>query len=518
LCRLGQCDTIAAKKEKTLFRTSTTNGKECNVAQKIYVIDTNVLLYDPRAIFAFEGAMLGIPIVVLEELDTFKEDTGDRGRNARAVNRILDKLRLEGSLRDGVALENGGTLKVIFQQSGTDDAAPFIQHTHDNSILNIAYSLKKLGYQVKFISKDINARVKADVLGLEAEDYLKDSVSQERFYHGWRSAQVPAVQLKTEFPEVLAQMAEEKLLLRNEFVLVESNHNPFNYKVFRYVGSNKFQPVRPPELSWPLEARNPQQLMALDLLLDPTIQLVTLFGPAGTGKTFLALLAGLHQVLVKDEYQKMLISRPVIPLGKDIGYLPGDIHEKLHSWMLPIYDNLEFIVHHASLGQHLRQVTYELHGGRGQDRGERGKYEGKHNDGGRHDRSNDDRGSYHDRHREQLPGGLSYVDDLIRRGKLSLEAITYMRGRSIPYQFIFIDEVQNLTPHEVKTLITRVGEGSKIVLAGDPYQIDSPYLDFSSNGLVVVSERFKGEKLFGSVYLENSERSELSKLAGQVML
>lgn len=493
------------------------------MAQKIYVLDTNVLLYDPRSIFAFEGALVGIPIIVLEELDTFKEDAGDRGRNARAVNRILDKLRTTGSLRDGVVLENGGTLRVIFPQDSDSDTTPLIYHTHDNSILKTAFSLKKLGFQVKFISKDLNARVKADVLGIEAEDYLKDRITQDQFYHGWRTAQVPAVQLKTEFPDVLREMAEDKSLTRNEFVLVESNHNPHNYRLFRYIGSQKFHPVTHPVLSWPLQARNPQQLMALDLLFDPTIQLVTLFGPAGTGKTFLALLAGLHQVLVKDEYRKMLVSRPVIPLGKDLGYLPGDVHEKLHSWMLPIYDNLEFIVHHASLGQHVEQVRHELHGGR---------YDGRH-DGGRHDsgrygrdhggrdrgRSHEhDRGQHERPHKEGLPGGLGYVDDLIRRGKLSLEAITYMRGRSIPYQFILIDEVQNLTPHEVKTLITRVGEGSKIVLAGDPYQIDSPYLDFSSNGLVVVSERFKGEKLFGSVYLESSERSELSKLAGQLML
>lgn len=490
------------------------------MAQKIYVLDTNVLLYDPRSIFAFEGALLGIPIIVLEELDTFKEDSGDRGRNARAVNRILDRLREHGSLREGVPLDNGGTLRVIFPQDEKDDAAPFIHHTHDNSILTTAYSLKKRGFDVKFISKDLNARVKADVLGIEAQDYLKDRITQDRFYHGWRTVQVPAVQLKGEFPAILQEVAEDKTLVRNEFVLVESNHNEFNYRLFRYIGSHKFQPVMPPALSWPLQARNPQQLMALDLLLDPTINLVTLFGPAGTGKTFLALLAGLHQVLIKDVYHKLLVSRPVVPLGKDLGYLPGDIHEKLHSWMLPIYDNLEFIVHHASLGKHMQQVQQELHGG-GHDhsRHDHGRHHDRHrHDHGQHERGQHERGHGDRPHKEGLPGGLGYVDDLIRRGKLSLEAITYMRGRSIPYQFILIDEVQNLTPHEVKTLITRVGDGSKIVLAGDPYQIDSPYLDFSSNGLVVVSERFKGEKLFGSVYLENSERSELSKLAGQLML
>jgi PhoH-like ATPase len=247
-----------------------------------------------------------------------------------------------------------------------------------------------------------------------------------------------------------------------------------------------------PKLAWPLEARNPQQLMALDLLLDKDIKLVTLFGPAGTGKTFLTLLAGLQQVLIEDEYQKILISRPVVPLGRDIGYLPGDIQEKLHSWMLPIYDNIEFIVHQASMAGHLEDVVEE---GRHRRKGKFGKSE----------------------YRRHVAGDLGEVEQLMHRGKLSLEAITYMRGRSIPYQYIFIDEVQNLTPHEVKTLITRVGEGSKIILAGDPYQIDSPYLDFSSNGLVVSSERFKGQPIFGSVYLESSERSELSKLASELL-
>jgi len=475
------------------------------LSQKIFLLDTNVLMHDPRAIFAFEGASIGIPIVVLEELDAFKGERTARGRNAREVNRILDRLRAQGSLRDGVTLDNGGTLKVLFPKHDQDEKMLFVEKTADNVILNTAVVLKNLGYQVTFISKDLNARVKADVLGIEAQDYLKDRVTQDEFYHGWVRERVPAVQLKREFPAILKELAENKQLIRNQFVLVESTGNPFNYKCFRYVGSKKFRVVDHPVFAWPLHARNPQQLMALDLLLDPEVALVTLFGPAGTGKTFLALLAGLHQSLIKDEYRKMLVSRPVVPLGKDIGYLPGDVHEKLHSWMLPIYDNIEFIVHHARIGKHMVRVQMELNG----EREEREQGHGRNRNGRqkKHSKQN----------REQLPGGLGYVDDLIRRRKLSLEAITYMRGRSIPYQFILIDEVQNLTPHEVKTLISRVGEGSKIVLAGDPYQIDSPYLDFSSNGLVVASERFKGERVFGSVYLESSERSELSELVTKLL-
>jgi PhoH-like ATPase len=297
------------------------------------------------------------------------------------------------------------------------------------------------------------------------------------------------VQLTKEVPPDLSQLVEERVLAPNEFVLAEAQHNPYNNRVFRYMGGKKFVPVADPVFPWPLKARNPQQLMALNLLLDPTVQLVCLFGPAGTGKTFLALLTGLYQVLIQEAYEKLLVSRPVVPLGRDIGYLPGTIEEKLRSWMLPVYDNMEYIAHAARMGRHFESIAEDEH----------------HQKGGK------------GRFRQERRGTSISLDDLIRSDKLSLEAITYMRGRSIPYQFILIDEVQNLTPHEVKTLVSRVGDGSKMVLTGDPYQIDSPYLDFSSNGLVVTSERFKGQSVFGTVYLEKSERSQLAQLANDLL-
>jgi PhoH-like ATPase len=208
------------------------------------------------------------------------------------------------------------------------------------------------------------------------------------------------------------------------------------------------------------------------------------------------LLAGLHEVLVNHNFEKLLIARPVVPLGKDVGYLPGTLQEKLYSWMLPVYDNMELIVHNAGMkGQ----------AGHDDDHWSKDYYRGR--------KKGHRNGKGHDRNRI----GLQPLDDLVEQGKISLEAITYMRGRSIPYQYILIDEVQNLTPHEVKTLVSRVGEGSKIILAGDPYQIDAPYLDFSSNGLVNINEKFKGQRLFGSVYLEKSERSELSKLVTELL-
>lgn len=465
-------------------------------SEKLFILDTNVLVHDPMALYAFAGAHVGIPSIVLEELDKFKTEPSGRGRNSRETVRRLDMLRDRGSLRDGVKLDNGSILRVIFLAPDELPKIPFSLAEADNEILAVALAMKKSGFDVRFISKDLNARVKADTLGIVAEDYVHEHISESEFYKGWVQVDVPAVVLKKDYPNELEQLPEQHKLTVNEYILLTSQNNPWNYKVFRYLGGKQFKAIPEPTLRWPLRPRNAQQLMALDLMLDDSIQFVTLFGPAGTGKTFLALLAGLHKVLVEDVYEKMLVSRPVVPLGRDIGYLPGTVEEKLRSWMLPIYDNMEFISHAAQMHQHFDELE--------SDRFDRGK-KGKRSSGRRPER------------RDSGGGSLRSLDDLVRSGKISLEAITYMRGRSIPYQFILIDEVQNLTPHEVKTLVSRVGEGSKIILAGDPYQIDSPYLDFSSNGLVVTSERFKGQKIFGTVFLPTSERSELSKLVSELL-
>jgi PhoH-like ATPase len=465
-------------------------------SEKIYILDTNVLIHDPQSIFSFEGALLGIPIVVLEELDRFKSENSLRGRNTREVIRYLDLLRDKGSFAKGIQLDNKGTLYVLFGDIETHITIPLNLHEADNRILLIALMMKEKGYEVHLISKDLNMRVKADVVGIQAHDYIKDIVAEEEFYKGWVTIQVPSIQLKKDVPDDLFALEKEYTFTLNEFVLVESRNNPFNYRLFRYDGPGRFKDVVMPDLKWPITPKNPQQLMALNLLLDSSIQLVTLLGPAGTGKTFLALVAALHEILVKDEFEKILVTRPVIPLGPDIGFLPGDIHEKLHSWMQPIYDNMDFIVHAANAAAQRDGVYQE------EPQEQQPYYGGK---------------SKYRKRKFNRDKGMPNLDDLIKRGKISLEAITYMRGRSIPYQYILIDEVQNLTPHEVKTLISRVGEGSKIILAGDPYQIDSPYLDFSSNGLVIASQKFRNQRLFGTVFLEMSERSELSKLAGQLL-
>lgn len=462
--------------------------------KKIFILDTNVLIHDPKALFSFVGTHVGIPAVVLEELDQFKGEGTERGRNAREVIRKLDGLREKGSLKDGVKFDDGDSiLQIFFYDETALKKTPIVASVGDNQILLTALEVQQQGYDVTFISKDLNARVKADALGIKTEDYVKEHISEEEFYQGWVKISVPAVELKREMPAQLTQLAKDKLIMPNEFVLVESNHNPHNNRVYRYLGNEKFKSISNPSLSWPIQPRNPQQLMALELLLDPSIQFVCLFGPAGTGKTFLALLAGLHELFINQNYDRMIISRPVVPLGRDIGFLPGTVEEKLHSWMMPIYDNMQYIMHTINKTSNFNNQQEETQENNGKQKPKKGPHR-------------------HKKHHS----GITF-NDLIHQGKIAMEAITYMRGRTIPYQLILIDEAQNLTPHEIKTLVTRVGEGSKIILTGDPYQIDSPYLDFSSNGLVVASERFKGQPLFGSIFLPTSERSELSRLAGELL-
>lgn len=463
---------------------------------KLYIIDTNVLIHDPQALFAFPGVHIGLPITVIQEMDHFKGENSQRGRNAREAIRILDKLRNSGSLSDGVKLDNGSVIKV-FALPKDEQVIPELPFAEpDNKIILTGLHLQALGYEVHFISKDLNMRVKADALGLYSQDYKRETIAEDNFYKGWIRIDVSAIDLKRDDPEVLYEAIEKYNLVVNEFVVLQGKRYEDDYRVFRYLGDKTFRVVDQPHIMWPIKARNPQQLMALDLLLDDSIELVSLFGQAGTGKTFLALVAGLHKILVEHHYKKFLIARPVVPLGRDLGFLPGDIQEKLYSWMQPIRDNMEFIIHKTHPKKEFNDYEETGRYSRSRRRSEMGR---------RKDERHEDR------------YGIPSLEDLVNHDKISLEAITYMRGRSIPYQYILIDEVQNLTPHEVKTLITRVGEGSKIILAGDPYQIDSPYLDFASNGLVVSSDRFKGQKIFGTVFLEKSERSELSQLAADLL-
>ena len=469
------------------------------MSKKFFVLDTNVLVHDPHAMYNFADNTVAIPLIVLQEMDRFKGENTPRGKSTRQAIRNLDELHTRGSLKNGVTLDFGGMVKIIVSHQAKWSDVSFDESIDaDNEILEAALLLQKRGEHVRLISKDINMRVRADALGIDVADYEKDLVDKEAVYKGWQMFAVPAISLRKTIPEQLIEAALAGQFVVNEYIVVHSEANEQNYKIVRYKGGKEFVPVEQPRFTWPIDGKNIQQIMAFDALLDPEIQFLTLIGGAGTGKTFLALVAGLHEVLMRHSYERLLVTRPVIPLGADIGYLPGDVQEKMHSWMQPIYDNMDFIEHLVNKG-----IEYhEPHEGVDHEHADQSRRRGKKGQG---------------RQDQQQRAALAPLDILVRRGKVGLEAITYMRGRSIPYQFILIDEVQNLTPHEVKTLVTRVGEGSKIVLAGDPFQIDSPYLDFSSNGLVVASEKFKGQPFFSTVFLTASERSLLSQKAGELL-
>ena len=430
---------------------------------KTFVIDTNVFIHRPDAILSFRDNEIVVPLWVLEELDNLKKSREERGRNARESIRLLDELSRHGDLKEGVKMDNGSTLRVWISNTTNLKSIPVDLETdkNDNKILLAAYSLQQEGKQVFFVSKDISARLKATALGIKAVDYEKQKVDIEALYKGYIEMDVGqdslhelkssgAIPWKTRF-------------VPNEFVLLreaKSNETALS----RYNdGEAYLQYVAPTNGVCGIRPLNRNQEMAINLLLDDSISLVTLVGKAGTGKTLLALAAGLNKALTEDRFSRVLLARPIIPMGKDIGYLPGDKIDKLSNWMQPVYDNLEYIL---SVDRKLRDLT---------------------------------------------------VDQLINRRLIEIESLTYIRGRSLPNQFIIIDEAQNLSPHEVKTIVSRAGTGTKVVLTGDPYQIDTPYLDSNSNGLTFLVEAFKGQRPFGHITLEKSERSPLAELATELL-
>ncbi len=465
--------------------------------RKTFVLDTNVLLHDPAALTRFEDNHVVIPIEVVEEIDRFKRDPSEKGRNARQVSRLLDELRTKGNLSDGVPLDesSGAELKVVFCRSETLSQLPpeLKAGNGDNNILAVALEQQRLGSMrdgqppVVLVTKDTNLRIKADAVGLIAQDYTTDKVDIADLYPGFCELWVSAEQMDRVKDEAGLPAAELPLaaagipaLLANEGVTLVDQLQPAHTLLARYdAGIEALHPLqRAPKVKLGrIQARNREQTFALDLLLDPGVPLVTLVGKAGTGKTLLALAAGLHQVADERAYDRLLVTRPVISLGKEIGFLPGDLEEKMGPWMQPIIDNLEFLLGAGEEPRH--------QGGRGGG------------GSGRQTRS-------------------SWAD-LKTMGLLEVEAISYIRGRSIPRQFMIVDEAQNLTPHEVKTIVTRVGEGTKIVLTGDPYQIDNPYVDAESNGLTWLVERFKGQRLAGHVSLLRGERSALAELAANLL-
>lgn len=443
---------------------------------KYYVLDTNVLLHDPMALFKFKDNNVIIPIVVIEEVDKFKKDLSELGRNARQCSRNLDKLREMGSLSAGVPLPEEGYLRVDIPE----DEAPIAgldARTNDNKLLRVAVLLNRRYPEtpVILVSKDTNVRIKADALGLQAVDYEDNTVSLDELYVGHREVTGPAEAIDALYATGELSAAslglQEEQLHPNEYVLCRNADKPASTALARYHLEKKvLMPVRKHrEGLWGLQPRNKEQVFAFDLLTDDDIKLVTLVGKAGTGKTLLAIAAGLHKTAEENRYTRLVVSRPIFPLGRDLGFLPGDVDDKLTPWMKPIFDNIEYLM---------------------------------------------------DLRREGIPsrkGGTRGYQELMDQGLLEIEPLTYIRGRSIPNQYLVIDEAQNLTPHEIKTIITRAGEGTKVVLTGDPYQIDNPYIDSTNNGLTYVVERFKMQSIAGHMTLAKGERSALAELAANLL-
>jgi PhoH-like ATPase len=441
---------------------------------KTFVVDTNVLLHNPNAIFLFADNEVIIPFDVIEELDKFKTNNDDLGRNARTVIRHLDRLREQGNLAHGVDVkETRGRVRIVLEEE--QKLCPGLTaNTPDNRIICTAYTLRQEGKRVVFVSKDINARIKADAIGIKAEDFQNQKVDFEHLYTGYREAKVAGDAIDTLFQSKQLKLPLETLYA-NEYVLLKDQNDEAHTALSRYRADlNALVPVRNRRGPvFGIMPRNVQQTMAVDLLLDDSVRLVSLIGSAGTGKTLLAVAAGMTKVLNEQVYQKMLVARPIMPLGRDIGYLPGDKDEKLTAWMQPIFDNMSYLLSNRLAGSG---------GGEGQ--------------------------STH----ASLSTVEQRIKQLMESGQVILEPLTYIRGRSIPHQFMIVDEAQNLTPHEVKTIASRVGEGTKLVLTGDASQIDNPYLDSSSNGLSYLVERLKGKGIVGHITLAKSERSELASL------
>ena len=434
---------------------------------KNYVLDTNVLLHDPNSILNFKENNVLIPIEVIEEIDQFKRESTELGQNARTVSRTLDALRTKGHLSQGVALNNGGNLRIIFQSKTENGAVSIGHNTVDSRIVALARHVQGSNPDVPtiLVTKDINLRIKADALGLETEDYETGRVYLTDLYTGMFDLLIPAekmIKFRTEGeveingsgsfnPNEYCTLTEEGNLKRTALAKVDPTGTRFIPILYCREGV------------WGIKPRNREQHFAFDALLDDRIKIVTLMGKAGTGKTLLAMAAGLKRTVVDREFRRLVVARPTISMGKELGFLPGTLEEKLSPWMQPIHDALELL---SDL-----------------------------NMGNEHRRSN----------------------DLMRSGVIVVEALSYIRGRSIANQYMVIDEAQNLTPLEVKTIITRVGHGTKIIFTGDPYQIDNPYVDSSSNGFNYIVSRFRPHAISAHIELQKGERSDLAELAANIL-
>ncbi len=445
--------------------SSNPTPKEAKPKRRKIVLDTNVILFDAFALLKFGDADLHIPFAVIEEIDKFKRDQGENGRNARQFSRFVDVLRSKGSLAQGVQIDNHETIVYITTDMFLAGVPSELdQNKADNRILSTALALQKQfpRHKVELISKDINLRIKADVYGVNAKDYDNSDITQGDLYEGYLEIEVKPDAIDTFYRD--KKLVVDHKLYINQYVILKDASNPNHSAIGRFSGLEKavVPLINPPDSIWGIHARNVEQSFALDALLNDEIMMVSLVGKAGTGKTLLAIAAGLFKTLDEGRFQRLLVSRPIFPMGRDIGYLPGDIEQKLNPWMQPIFDNVEFLM--------------------GADKKAAGR-----------------------------------AQELINQGMLNIEPLTYIRGRSIPKQYLIVDEAQNLTPHEIKTIITRAGSGTKVILTGDVYQIDNPYVDSANSGLTHAVERFKGQTIAAHVTLTKGERSALAELAANIL-
>lgn len=434
---------------------------------KIFVLDTNVLLHDHKSIYKFQENDLVLPLTVLEELDKFKKGNEQINYNAREIMRAIDKLSGKGVFDKGVALgKDLGTLRVVMSKGMTPEMkAALTDDTPDHRILSVALQVKKENPErtVVLVSKDVNLRMKAKVFGMPADDYLFDKSTEETGFERRRLKNVKVTD------EVLAKLFETGSLSPEDIKAKPGLNEYFNLRtetaeapvVYR-ASTKRIEYIKKQYVSG-IEARNDEQAFALDALLDKNIPVVALTGMAGTGKTLLALAAAIAQA---QDYKSILISRPVIPLqNQDMGFLPGDVNEKLAPYMLPLFDNLAVLKNKTKIS----------------------------------------------------PREYKDIEELQKSGALQISPLAYIRGRSLSDTFFIVDEAQNLTPHEIKTIITRAAEGTKIVFTGDIYQIDSPYLDAMSNGLTYLGDHLYDQPLFAQVRLVKGERSAVAEMAGRLL-
>ena len=427
--------------------------------RKMLVIDTSVLLYDMKSIHSFPRNDVVIPLIVLDELDRFKEKPGLLGESARYVNRFLDNLREHGKLDQGITIpDSDQTIRVALKTPRYDILNDWDQDKGDNRIISIALGLKEESDPdkiIKVITKDINLRVKCDALGIQAEDYFADhiNIEEEGEYKGWREIALMQEQID-EFYLSNFEVPKDLSLIENEFVVAKSGSSSF---IALHKNGNFHKLNSKIESISKIEPKNKEQKFAIESLLREDIPLVTLTGLAGSGKTFLTLMAAL-EARNRGDYSRIVFTRSLQSVGKDMGFLPGDIKEKMAPWLAPIVDNFRHV---------FKDVTY--------------------------------------------------FDMMLERGEIEIAPLSYIRGRTFNDSFVIVDEAQNATIHELKTIITRIGTNSKVVLLGDTDQIDTPYIGKNSNGLSIVINKFKNSSLHAHVHLARGQRSELASAASKIL-